>query len=134
VAFDDHSGHSSILVRPFGAKLDYAAEVINQSGGTITFDLSNNSAPIKIEYKTKSQSHDPNQHLAEIETFATLVSRLFEAASFITGYGFTLVGKDIIDPRTMWQTGRTQGSIHFDKHKVGNELDHVASSSNCVWV
>jgi hypothetical protein len=130
VAFDDHSGHSSILVRPFGAKLDYAAEVINQSGGTITFDLSNNSAPIKIEYKTKSQSHDPNQHLAEIETFATLVSRLFEAASFITGYGFTLVGKDIIDPRTMWQTGRTQGSIHFDKHKVGSALDELTKESS----
>jgi hypothetical protein len=127
VRFDEHSPHASLIVRPFAAKLDFIAQVIETHGGTISFDKKRQNGLFEVNYETKCTSQNRQEHLDEIASFEEIVTKSFEASSFVNGFGFAVIAKDIIDCKTMWRTGRPQGRVDF-------ELEHVEPVFNKLCV
>jgi predicted hydrolase (HD superfamily) len=118
VVFEDILNHSSMLKHPFAAKLDYASKIINQLGGTIKFSASDRQSQVQVEYKTNITGDVRNEHLDNIEDFSSTVEHLFQATSFVTGFGFSLVTKHISEPETMWRAGRPERRVDFDECSI----------------
>lgn len=135
VRVDEHSRHSSQLVKPFAAKYDFMAQVIDKLGGTIQFDEKYRDGVFVIDYETKCTSTSREEHLHEIASFEEIIIKFFEASSFVNGFGFAIVARDIIDCKTMWRTGMVQCRADFEREKVEpifNQLKDKAKGYDAI--
>jgi hypothetical protein len=130
VCFNDHNNHASILGSPPHARLDFASKFIEELGGKITFDASQNTAPIKIEYETKCKSKAQHDQLAEIMSFESKVKQLLTAVSYVSEFGFALVGRDIIEPTTMWIARDVTRPLKFEEGRT--ELVFKLMEQDCL--
>lgn len=118
VRFDEHNLHASTLVRPFAANLDFIAQIIEEIGGTTSFDQNRQDGLIEVNYQTKCTSLNRQEHTDEIASFEELVIKLLEASSFVNGFGFAIVARDIIDCKSMWTYGITRRRLDFERVHV----------------
>lgn len=130
-----HTRHSSQLVKPFAAKYDFFAQVIENLGGSIQFDEKRRNGIFEVNYETKCTSKNREEHLQEITSFEEIVINFFEAASFVNGFGFAIVARDIIDCKTMWRTGIVQSRADFERESVEpifNKLQHKTKGYEAI--